>query len=519
MPDPTGGNGMGSVGFFGKLPGAGDFVQRRLPASFVERWDHHFEQAVYASREALGEAWSQAYQESPVWRFVIAPQVCGESAWAGVFGPAGDRVGRSFPMVLAAAVASAQIETLLRDGGSWFETLARVHVQGQRGAPVDAEGFDAMVVALPAPAMAAVAPVDPSLDPDFDRASHWRLPLPTQAIDTGALAALWRRLSGRAGSWCLWWSEGAGRVPAAMLATRGLPSPEAYAGFLDAALSGAWQTPPGVSMPISEPSVGTTPVAAPTAAAKTVALDDDVTLPGHMRQTHGAAPVRAPVAMAPAEPSVQAAPGAAVVRHPACALTLVTADAGVPDPRRRAAAAVASVGVELVAAEEAAPGTHALRARLMALHPHLRHTGLREDGAVVAARVAGTQAGLVRIGAASAWHWRGGRLRPLFSPAPTQPVQHAGGELDDLLFGGSEPAGVPGLGAEVAPVCEQIACDLQPGDRLVLLAGAAHTQLSLAALTQSLAAASAVEAQTRLAQSLGSTPSRPWPLAVIEVQS
>ena len=97
MSGPTGG-GTASVGFFGKLPGAGDFVQRRLPRAFVERWDRHFEQAVFASRETLGQEWAAAYRASPTWRFVLSPQACGEGAWAGVFGPADDRVGRSFPM-------------------------------------------------------------------------------------------------------------------------------------------------------------------------------------------------------------------------------------------------------------------------------------------------------------------------------------------------------------------------------------------------------------------------------------
>jgi hypothetical protein len=106
----------------------------------------------------------------------------------------------------------------------------------------------------------------------------------------------------------------------------------------------------------------------------------------------------------------------------------------------------------------------------------------------------------------------------LFSSAPVQSPLPGSGELDDLLFGDSDVPGIPGLGAEGAPVCEQIACELQPGDRLVLLAGTAHTQLSLAALAQALAAASSEEAQVRLAQALGPTHSRPWPLAVIEVQ-
>jgi len=505
------------VGFFGKLPGAGDFVQRRLPAAFVDRWDRHFEQAVFASREALGQEWAEAYRASPTWRFVLSPQACGDGAWAGVFGPADDRVGRSFPMVLAAPVVPTQIEPLLREGTGWFDSLARVHAQGQRGAPVDAEGFDAMVSALPGPAVVAPMPVDLCEGIDFSRATHWRLPLPARAIDTEALVALWQRLVGHGGPWCLWWSEGAGRVPAGILATRGLPAPDAYAGFLDAARAGTWLTPMGASAPLAEPVAPAIPEPVRVPAPVARETDDDVTVPGFVRQTQAAAASVATPAFS-SELSIQTAPGAAVVRHPACALTLVAADLGLPDPRRRAASAAASVGAEMNAADEAAPGTHALRARLMALHPLLRHGRVSEDGAVVAARVAGTQAGLLRVGAAGAWHWRGGRLRPLFAAAPVQPPLPGGGELDDLLFGGSDAPTAPGLGAEGMPGCEQIACELMPGDRLVLLAGVAHTQLSQAALAQALAASTPEDAQARLAQALGPTHSRPWPLAVIEVQ-
>ncbi|HET6805874.1 MAG TPA: type VI secretion system-associated protein TagF [Frateuria sp.] len=517
MSGPTGG-GTASVGFFGKLPGAGDFVQRRLPTAFVERWDRHFEQAVFASREELGEEWAAAYRASPTWRFVLSPQACGEGAWAGVFGPADDRVGRSFPMVLAAPVTPAQVEPLLREGAGWFDALARVHAQGQRGAPVDAEGFDTLVAALPGPSTVAPLPADLCDGIDFSRATHWRLPLPARAIDTGALVALWRRLASHGGPWCLWWSEGAGRVPAGILATRGLPAAEAYASFLDAARTGAWQTPAGTAAPLARPAAPAMAESVP--APPPVVLrepDDDVTVPGYMRQAQmSAAAVAAPAVAT--ELTLQTAPGAAVVRHPACALTLVAADMGLADPRRRAAAAAASVAAEMSATDEAAPGTHALRARLMALHPLLRHGRVGEDGAVVAARVAGTQAGLLRVGAAGAWHWRGGRVRPLFAAAPAQPPLPGGGDLDDLLFGGNDASTVPGLGAEGTPSCEQIACELLPGDRLVLLAGVAHTQLPLATLAQALAAATPEDAQSRLARALGPTHSRPWPLAVIEVQ-
>ena len=65
MPNPTG------AGFFGKLPGVGDFVQRRLPVRFVDCWDQHFEHAVDAARGVLGNDWPAVYHASPTWRFAM----------------------------------------------------------------------------------------------------------------------------------------------------------------------------------------------------------------------------------------------------------------------------------------------------------------------------------------------------------------------------------------------------------------------------------------------------------------
>ncbi|MET0331159.1 MAG: type VI secretion system-associated protein TagF, partial [Dyella sp.] len=120
------------LGFFGKLPGVGDFVQRRLPADFVMRWDTHFQRVLAAVQTQSGSQWLRVYDNGPVWRFMLAPGVCGERAWAGVIGPAMDRVGRRFPMVIAAAIdetpgSAAQV---LRTQ-TWFAALEQRHRQGQ----------------------------------------------------------------------------------------------------------------------------------------------------------------------------------------------------------------------------------------------------------------------------------------------------------------------------------------------------------------------------------------------------
>jgi type VI secretion system ImpM family protein len=177
MPNPA-------AGFFGKLPSAGDFVQRRLPAGFVDVWDRHFENAVAESRSALGSGWHEAYHASPVWRFLLAAGICGESAWAGIMGPGADRVGRCFPMVIAAPVAADAMSCsrLLSSGGGWFDAAEQVYDAAQADAAVSVDLFDQQVAALPGPPDAPPPAVPAFLHGiDWNAASHWRLPLPASA--------------------------------------------------------------------------------------------------------------------------------------------------------------------------------------------------------------------------------------------------------------------------------------------------------------------------------------------------
>jgi len=98
---------MATCGFYGKLPSQGDFVTRRLPWEFTSGWDDWLQQGMLASRTALGERWLDLYLSAPVWRFQLAPGVCGPLGWRGVFFASVDRVGRYFPLTLAFASAPA----------------------------------------------------------------------------------------------------------------------------------------------------------------------------------------------------------------------------------------------------------------------------------------------------------------------------------------------------------------------------------------------------------------------------
>lgn len=217
-------------GCFGKLPAAGDFVRQRLPPDFLDGWDRRFSRIVAESRDLLGPCWSTLYHASPVWRFLLSPGICGHSAWAGVMGPSSDRVGRCFPMVIAAPLASGTgAPGVLHDGGRWYTRAARLLRAAQDDHGIDADRFSATVAALGVPD----APEDPTV-PVFPRhvdptARDYWLPLSTPTAPL--LSAVWTHL---APAGCgLWWCGGDDWVTGRLMVGAGLPGAQAYMAFLD----------------------------------------------------------------------------------------------------------------------------------------------------------------------------------------------------------------------------------------------------------------------------------------------
>ena len=98
-------------GWYGKLPTLGDFASRRLESDFIEPWDLWLGDGLQAQRQTLGDAWVDAYLDSPPWRFLLSPGVLPGidpgRVFAGVLVPSVDRVGRYFPLTLAAPLARA----------------------------------------------------------------------------------------------------------------------------------------------------------------------------------------------------------------------------------------------------------------------------------------------------------------------------------------------------------------------------------------------------------------------------
>lgn len=98
--------GPGPFGAFGKIPALGDFFRTGLPQPFVEVWDGWLQQVLTQGRGLLGPLWTGRYMTAPIWRFALAPGLAGPQAVLGVLMPSVDRVGRQFPLTLAAPTAA-----------------------------------------------------------------------------------------------------------------------------------------------------------------------------------------------------------------------------------------------------------------------------------------------------------------------------------------------------------------------------------------------------------------------------
>lgn len=117
-----------SPGWYGKMPAAGDFIARRLPASFSEAWDRWLQAAMAGSRERLGAAWSDAFLSMPAWRFVLAPGIVSRNAWAGLMVPSVDAVGRCYPLTIASALPEEPLDAVatVLAATPWFEELEAI---------------------------------------------------------------------------------------------------------------------------------------------------------------------------------------------------------------------------------------------------------------------------------------------------------------------------------------------------------------------------------------------------------
>jgi len=232
-PALTPGTGSLSAGFFGKLPGRGDFIGRYLPRNFLEPWDGWLQGAMAYSRNQLAETWLDCYCTSPIWRFALSGGVCGPGSYAGVLMPSVDRVNRHYPLTIAAPLTPDwPLLTVPSAGTAWFQGAERIALDGLEQDTLDLEGFSRRVAelgALPVIAQTGDATVTGKVwHCSLSESQNWLNATP--ALASHLLQRAFARPS-------LWWTEGSDRIARCLLICEGLPPIEGFA----ALLAGDWR--------------------------------------------------------------------------------------------------------------------------------------------------------------------------------------------------------------------------------------------------------------------------------------
>ncbi|MGQ0655982.1 MAG: type VI secretion system-associated protein TagF [Betaproteobacteria bacterium] len=114
-----------SVGWYGKIPGTGDFIARRVPGAFSRPWDAWLQEVMDGSRARLGGEWQDAFLSMPPWRFVLSSGLVTPNAWAGLMVPSVDAVGRYFPLTVASPLPAAPLDLVatLHAAAAWFDDI------------------------------------------------------------------------------------------------------------------------------------------------------------------------------------------------------------------------------------------------------------------------------------------------------------------------------------------------------------------------------------------------------------
>ena len=136
-------------GWWGKLPGMGDFAHRRLPDEFRHAWDRWLQGGLAQLRSRHAD-WADRYLQAPLWCFVLGEGVMGDSPWIGVLMPSVDSQGRHFPLTLATPLAWAPTEIhgqVLTRAQRWLRQAAQAAVDGLEH-DLDAVRFDAVLFKL-----------------------------------------------------------------------------------------------------------------------------------------------------------------------------------------------------------------------------------------------------------------------------------------------------------------------------------------------------------------------------------
>lgn len=137
------------IGWYGKIPGCGDFVQRRLPTPLINQWAHWFQSGLATLPLSAPHHQRYSLSDAPMWNFILPATLGAPFIQLGCLLASQDRVGRHYPLLALWRVApEAWHNGLLAPATERYYRLGQALNRGvhQRHSP---ERIDRALLALP----------------------------------------------------------------------------------------------------------------------------------------------------------------------------------------------------------------------------------------------------------------------------------------------------------------------------------------------------------------------------------
>jgi type VI secretion system protein ImpM len=217
-----------SAGYFGKLPAVGDFVSQGLDGELLRPWQEWMQTCIAISQAQLQSKWLDYYIVSPVWRFALSPGICGGSAVAGVWIPSIDKVGRYYPLTMAAPI-NATAANLLVTGSAWYDAAADLLVT-TLNPEFEFSELGSRCMQLPELQNYPAANAQHELQHNPRGTAYC-------GVHNAASDLLHLSLTQQYPRYSLWWTEGSDLLMPCCLIATGLPAASGFAAFLD----GNWE--------------------------------------------------------------------------------------------------------------------------------------------------------------------------------------------------------------------------------------------------------------------------------------
>ncbi|MBL8310075.1 MAG: type VI secretion system-associated protein TagF [Burkholderiales bacterium] len=168
--DGTAGTGPGFA-CFGKLPGAGDFITRRMPYTLQQFWDRWCASGMEALKERNPASGWAVWGSTPKWGFLLPAQPGVPIGQLGVLAPSCDRVGRVYPFLVTTPVLTGDVAATISRAGAialaWCQVIAEIQFARNTIESADAALGYALrqELANPAPAPDADVTLPPGASP------------------------------------------------------------------------------------------------------------------------------------------------------------------------------------------------------------------------------------------------------------------------------------------------------------------------------------------------------------------